>query len=230
MTKIDIIIPAYNQSDFTVKCLESIREYSSNYRVILIDNGSEQEEFLAVEKELNKHPHILIRNYKNVGFVKAINQGICLITSPYVVFLNNDTKVVPGWIEKLKSPLIEDTTIGITGPTTTAINCWQGREVTVPGYRILPQSAMLAFFCAMFPQKVIDSVGLLDENFGVGLADDDDYCYRVKQHGYKLALVQDLKIPHFHRTTFKTLYSEKEITRMTAEGINYFQEKHGLKK
>jgi GT2 family glycosyltransferase len=224
--EIDIVIPAHNQAAFTLKCLRSIREFTKNYRVIFVDNGSNREELKQVKEELENHPYLLIQNTRNLGFVKAVNQGLSVITAPYVVLLNNDTKVVPDWIEKLKFPLVAESQIAACGPVTTAIDCWQGREKMGDGYRVLPRSAMLAFFCILIKREAIEKVGLLDENFGVGLGDDDDYCMRLKKAGYKLALAQDLLIPHYHRTTFKSLYTESQIKTMTETGIAYFFRKH----
>lgn len=224
----DIIIPAYNQVGHTKRCLSSVREYSTDYRVIFIDNGSDLAELDETVNELRNMPHTLVRNTRNLGFVKAINQGICLSTAPYIVFLNNDTKVTKNWLEKLQYPLEQELEIGATGPVTTTPHCWQGREEVKPGYRVLPKSAMIAFFCAMLRSEVVEKVGLLDESFGAGLADDDDYCHRIKKAGYTLALAQDLVITHYHRTTFQRLYNEKQIAEMTKAGISHFQQKHGL--
>jgi len=224
----DIIIAAYNQSAFTIKCLKSIREFTKDYRLILVDNGSDPKELKTVEEELEDQCHILIRNARNMGFVKAVNQGLSLAISPYIILLNNDTKVVPNWVEKLKFPLETDSKIAACGPVTTATDCWQGREKLGEGYRVLPKSAMLAFFCVMLKKEAVDKVGLLDENFGVGLADDDDYCHRLKQAGYTLALAQSLLIPHYHRTTFKSLYTPTQLDAMKENGLAMFRRKYGL--
>jgi GT2 family glycosyltransferase len=68
-------------------------------------------------------------------------------------------------------------------------------------------------------------VGLLDEQFGVGFGDDDDYCHRAQTAGFRLALVLDLVIPHHHRSTFRTLYSEAEIRAMQQTALKKFQAK-----
>jgi len=194
----------------------------------MVDNGSDAKELKVVEEELGNHDYLLLRNVRNVGFVKAVNQGLSMANSPYIVLLNNDTKVVPEWIEKLKFPLEWDSRIAACGPVTTATDCWQGREKLGEGYRVLPPSAMLAFFCVMLKKEAVDKVGLLDENFGVGLADDDDYCHRLKQAGYTLALAQSLLIPHYHRTTFKSLYTPTQIDEMKENGLAMFRRKYGL--
>jgi len=63
----------------------------------------------------------------------------------------------------------------------------------------------LAFFCVAIPRRVIDQVGLLDEDFGIGLGDDEEYCHRLRRNGYKLILSLGSFVFHWHRTTFKSL-------------------------
>jgi GT2 family glycosyltransferase len=221
---IDIIIPFWNQSDFTLKCLASIAKYSSDYRIILINNGSDISESSKLNELLSYLPHILINNDKNLGFIKATNQGIKESTAPYIVLMNNDTEAAPKWLEKLKEPLVDD--VGLSGPVTTAKRSWQGRWNKKGGIYILPPGRMLAFFCTMIRRDVIEKVGLLDESFGMGFGDDDDYCVRASKAGFKLALVQDLVIPHHHRTTFTKIFGAKKVQEMQAVAIKKFREKH----
>lgn len=222
---VDIAIPNWNQSKLAVACLQSIRAHTTDYRLIFVDNGSDAHEFAIIDAELQRHPHLLVRNRRNLGFVKAVNQGLCLSTAAYVVLLNNDTEVAPGWIEKLQAPFA-DSRVGAVGPVTTTTDCWQGREPVQPGYRLISATSMLAFFCVMFSRQCVNDVGLLDESFGVGLADDDDYCKRIHDEGYHLALAQDLLIVHHHRSTFKQLYSNDQIDAMTQQGRDLFYRKH----
>ena len=224
---VDIITPSWNQANLAIQCLKSIREYTKDYCLIFVDNGSERGAFEAIYAELEQHPHQLVRNTRNLGFVRAVNQGLCLATAETIVLLNNDTEVAPQWIEKLSEPF-KHGAVGAVGPVTTTPSCWQGREEVKPSYRFLPPSAMLAFFCVMLRAEVVAKVGLLDEDFGVGLADDDDYCQRIKEAGYKLALVQDLMIPHHHRSTFRALYSDEQIEAMTQMGLARYRRKYGL--
>jgi GT2 family glycosyltransferase len=223
----DIIVPHYGSSkltDLCLRCIESIRENSWNYRLILVDNGSP--EFRRLEPEVRRHPHTLIRNTKNLGFVRAVNQGLWSSTAERIVILNNDTEVVAGWLEKLDAALIQD--IGLAGPRTTA-GSWQGQTPDQGGIVILPETSMLAFFCVMIRRDVLETVGVLDQQFGVGFGDDDDYCYRAQRMGFRLAFVSDLVIPHHHRSTFRTLYVDDEIRNMQQTAMQTFHRKHGLR-
>ena len=230
--KFDIIIPSWNQIELSINCLLSIRRFSKqyDYRVIWVDNGSDENVFKCIRGLLQLIPHVIIRNSKNLGFVKATNQGLRFATAKYVVLMNNDTEAVENWLGMLVKPLIYNHGIAATGPRTNADGSWQGNWEKTKGMFILPPSAMLAFFCTMFRRSVIDEVGYLDERFGVGFGDDDDYCHQIKKHGYKLALVQDLVIPHHHRSTFKLLYSAEEIQSMQDRAMDMFFEKNNILK
>ncbi len=226
MIQYDIIIPNFAVGHLTqlcLKCLQTIRQYSEDYRLIFVDNASP--EFDTLEDELNQHPRLLVQNSKNLGFVKAVNQGLLLSTAPYIVLLNNDTEAVDEWLPKLSSALVQN--VGLSGPRTTTPGSWQGRWQGTEGTVILPRTAMLAFFCVMLRREVVHKVGLLDEQFGVGFGDDDDYCNRAQSTGYQLALVQDLVIPHHHRSTFKTLYSTDTIRLMQHNALALYHHKSG---
>lgn len=209
----DIIIPNYiteNSRQVVLNCLASIRLYSSNYRLILVDNASP--DFPAMQAELSQHPHILIQNPANVGFVKAVNQGMKASSAPHVVLLNNDTEVVPGWLERLRASLTGS--IGLAGPRSN-LNGTLSATMPQLSPTVLSKPSMLVFFCVMIRRDVMDKVGFLNEQFGVGLGDDDDYCQRAQAAGYDLCYVGDLVIFHYHKMTFRSLYSDRELRSMT---------------
>lgn len=228
MKQFDIIIPHFNGpklDGLAINCLRSIRTQSTDYRVIWVQNGGNL--MRPIMDELAKcEKYSVIKNSQNMGFVRATNQGIQLSDAPYIVLLNNDTEVRSGWLQKLCQPLSGD--IGISGPMSTAIGSWQSRWVARNGLPtcIVPENLNLAFFCAMIRRDVIETVGLLDEDFGAGLGDDDDYCIRVRKSGYKIALVQDLRITHKHRSTFKTLFTHDQIHNIQVSAVKKLNNKH----
>jgi GT2 family glycosyltransferase len=212
----DIVIAHYNAPSvdpLAVTCLRSIIQHSSDYRVIWVQNGAAIPD--AIKAELDKcETHLIIRNEENQGFVKASNEGMRKSTAPYVVLLNNDTAVSAHWLTKLRIPLVGD--VGISGPLSTANGSWQGRWIPrkdQPTY-LIPRGKVLAFFCVMIRRDVIAKVGYLDEAFGLGLGDDDNYSHRAHAAGFRLALVQDLRVFHNHRSTFKALFSQTQIHDM----------------
>jgi GT2 family glycosyltransferase len=125
----DIIIQTYNQEVFTIKCFESIRKYTdtNKYRIIWVDNGSTKESREKVIQELLKHSHYLtIWLDAPVGFVKAINLGLRASKADYIVIQNNDTQVIPNWLDRLVYPFTVDSRVAMSGPfTTKGLRSWQ---------------------------------------------------------------------------------------------------------
>jgi O-antigen biosynthesis protein len=122
--KISIIVLSYNNLPYTRLCLESIIENTSypNYEIIVVDNASEKStvKYLkSVKASLGNF--ILILNDENLGFSKANNQGFAISAGEYIVFLNNDTIVTPGWVHGLLYHLQKNPSAGMVGPVTNSI-------------------------------------------------------------------------------------------------------------
>lgn len=225
----DIVVPIFNQGDKTRRCLESIRKYSRDYRVIAIDNGSEDAEKVQWENLLRPGEDVLIENDTNQGFVKAVNAGLRATEAPYIVLLNNDTEAAAHWLDKLRRPFFDvEARIGAVGPLSSTPSQWQGREAFSWGWRRLAFGRMLAFFCVMIRRDAFVDTGYLDEDFGIGLGDDDDYCRRLQEKGWGLGLVTELTILHHHRSTFKALYSKAEIDDLQAKARRILDEKKSV--
>ena len=100
--KCDIVIPVWNNKEVTQRCLESIFDNTHcEYRLIIIDNASDAStrQYLDQVKLSRPDKVLLIANEENVGFTKAVNQGIKVSSSDYVCINNNDIIVSDGWLE-----------------------------------------------------------------------------------------------------------------------------------
>ena len=108
-----IIIVAYNGKEFLETCLQSVvREAEPNCEILVVDNASTDGCADSVERE---YPCIrLIRNQENRGFVVACNQGASAAKGRYLVFLNQDTEVLSGWLSELITPLERNPSVGLT--------------------------------------------------------------------------------------------------------------------
>lgn len=119
-----IIILSFNNWPFTKTCISSIYQntLSPEFEVIIVDNASKQETRNSLQKLSEEYENLtVLNNPKNYGFAKANNQGAKLAKGDYLVFLNNDTIVSPGWLEKLLSHLQNIPDAGMVGPVTNAI-------------------------------------------------------------------------------------------------------------
>ena len=223
--KVSVIVVTYNNLDFTRACLASLDEQTDyeNLEIIVVDNASSDNsaEFLA-EWVTGAPNRKLVLNDDNRGFAAANNQGLVLASGSYLVLLNNDTYVTPGWVRTLFRHLQRDTTIGLIGPVTNNI----GNEARIQiGYESMEQMIDVsqahvrrhlgqtfplhtaAFFCVMFSRTVYEQVGPLDEAFGRGFFEDDDYCRRIEQIGLRVVCAEDVFIHHHLSASFNKLRS-----------------------
>lgn len=211
-----IIILTFNELRFTKLCLEFIRRYTSEpYELIVVDNASTDGTvgYLQDQKDIK-----LIINNQNRGFAKGCNQGIKIASGDYVLLLNNDTAVSPGWLGNMINCLESDESIGIVGPRS---NCAKPPQLLKVDYKNMDEMLnfstqfnmvrdpgkwfeleMAVGFCMLIKRKVIDEVGLLDESFGIGFFEDDDYSRRTKEKGFKIICAGDTFVHHFGSASF----------------------------
>ncbi|HEY9232792.1 MAG TPA: glycosyltransferase, partial [Blastocatellia bacterium] len=243
--KASIIIVTFNNLALNRLCIESLygRTEWPNFEVFVIDNASSDgtpDYLRQVEGEL---PNLrVILNDQNLGFAAANNQGLRQATGDALVLLNNDTVVTRGWMTAMIRHLYADRRIGLIGPVTNAIANEARIEVGYDSISEMPGWAahyvrehdnetfampMLAMFCVAMRREVFEKVGLLDERFGIGMFEDDDYCRRLEAAGYQLRCTRDSFIHHWQRASFRLL-GEDEYLRIYHENrdkyLNKWQE------
>ena len=110
-----IVIPVYNQIFYTRVCLASLARERDDVELIVVDNGSTDETRDVLATWVTEQgSHQVIHNSQNLGFARACNAGAGSATGEFIVFLNNDTFVLPGWLENLMRPFA-DPSIVVTG-------------------------------------------------------------------------------------------------------------------
>ena len=242
--KVSVIVVTYNNLDFTRACLASLDEHSQYeyIEIIVVDNASSDGSpaFLSEWVANGKHRNLIL-NEDNRGFAAANNQGLAVATGEYLVLLNNDTYVTPGWIRTMVRHLERDNTIGLIGPVTNNI----GNEAKINiAYSSMDEMLMksdvytrrhigqtyplstAAFFCVMIPRTTYECVGTLDEAFGRGFFEDDDYCRRVEQLGLRIVCAKDVFIHHHLSASFNKLKSQ-DRQRLFEENKAYYESKWG---
>jgi len=220
--KASLIILTYNNLDYTRLCLDSIyaRTRHPDFEVILVDNASQDEtqEFLREFAQQHANVHLIL-NQTNQGFARGNNQGADAAQGQVLVFLNNDIVVTEGWLSGLLRHL-EDPQVGMVGPVTNASGNQSRIPVDYETLEDMPAFAaqytadhrgqafeirMLPFQCVAIPCSVFEQVGPLDERFGVGMFEDDDYALRLKQHGYKILCAEDVFVHHWGSASFSKI-------------------------
>ncbi len=216
-----VIIVTYNSSPTIRACLDSVLKYTPKAEVIVVDNASADETKSILAEYSGRI--ITILNNENKGFSFACNQGIRASKGQHIILLNPDTVVTPDWAERLIAHFKPG--VGAVGPVSNYVAAMQKAELYVK--ESLPaatginefaqklyewnqgqgrETRLLIGFCMALSRKVLDEVGLLDEDLFLG-NDDIEISWRLRQKGYKLIIATDTFIYHEGQVSFK---SQKE--------------------
>lgn len=114
---VSIIIPVFNKLALTQPCLESIWRAgaAASFEIVVVDNGSTDgsREWLAEQEQAGRLRAVI--NPDNLGFARGCNVGAAAARGRYLLFLNNDMEVTPGWLDPLVGTLDNDPDAGIVG-------------------------------------------------------------------------------------------------------------------
>lgn len=211
---VTVIVVTWNNLALTQACLASIFADPSRpeLEVVVVDNGSTDGTPAWLREEAAREPRLrLILNEDNRGFAAANNQGLEVASGEYVVLLNNDTVVTRGWLRTLVAHFRRDPRLGLLGPITNNIGNEAKVETRYTEIEAMhPEAARLvlrgagrcfelpvvAFFCVMLRRRTYEEVGALDEGFGMGFFEDDDYCCRVRATGRTIRCAEDVFVHH----------------------------------
>jgi len=191
----------------------------------LVDNGSPRDD-LGSTMRCVSHAFPVVANDENLGFARAVNQGIRLSDADYVCIQNNDTIMYEGGYERMIAHLEEHAPrLGLIGPMTNNADSVQRGDGNGRGVQIV--NGLVAFFCTVIPRRVIDDVGLLSEEYGMGYGEDNDYCIRLRDAGYRLGIARDVFVHHDHHATYRALIGDDGIDRLGVENSERLMAKHG---
>lgn len=215
-----IIVLTWNQLPCTQECLASIAAYTTEpYELIVVDNGSTDGTVAWLHQQAQQDHRIrIITNGSNLGFAKGCNQGIEAAHGEYILLLNNDVVVTAEWLAGLLECYRRKPHVGIVGPMTNNISGIQrvahvdyddiaGMHDFAQSFRELNRYRMIenrrvVGFCMLFSRQLANEVGLLDETFGSGNFEDDDYCLRAELAGYRNYIAGDVFVHHHGSQTF----------------------------
>ena len=238
---VSIIIPVFNKLAFTRQCLDRIARHTSDavaYEVIVVDNGSTDgtaEFFAGAALPANIRYH---RNTDNLGFAAANNVGAALASYDYLLLLNNDTLVQPGWLEQMLALAQSDPSIGVVGikqlfPYTSTIHhtgiiftaggvpqhIYPHTDASLPHVNKQREYQAVNGACLLIARRLYQECGGLDERYRNGY-EDVDLCLSVRQRRRRVVCCTSAFIYH---------YGQISDTRTADDAANaaYFASKWG---
>jgi GT2 family glycosyltransferase/Flp pilus assembly protein TadD/MoaA/NifB/PqqE/SkfB family radical SAM enzyme len=162
----------------------------------------------------------VVQNKENLGFAAGNNQGMAVAKEDYILLMNNDVVVTPGWLGFLFSCAEQRSKIGIVGPMTNYISGPQ--HVEKVAYDIDSLTHLNQFsqefhqehrgqcrsywrvvgFFMLIKRAVVETIGGLDERYGLGNFEDDDFCIRAALANFESWIAEDCFVHHFGSRTF----------------------------
>lgn len=245
MQLVSIVIVTYNGLQVaTISCLESLflETNGMDFEVIVVDNNSTDGTQRFLEELASRESRLkVVLNTVNRGFAGGNNDALQVACGDILVLLNNDTRVTRGWLTRIVEVLTEDKSIGMVGPATNSAGNEQNIFISgTSPEEIISEGALwkqksqgdgfttdkLCFFCVAFRRDLFEKIGMLDERFGLGFYEDDDYCIRVKRAGYSLKCLEDVFVYHQGSASFSAFPRRtKELLRCNKELL---ESKHGI--
>jgi len=235
--RVTVIIPVYGEVEYTKSCLISIHSAADKckYEIIIIDDCS-PDDTQNVLKSVNGIR--VIKNDKNLGFIRSCNRGANEARGEYLLFLNNDTEVHDGWLDELISTFDKVPLTGLVGSKlinldgslqeaggiiwadATGWNYGRGDDPSKPEYNYLREVDYCSGASIMVPKKIFNNLGKFDERYLPAYYEDTDLAFSVQQAGLKVLYQPASRVIHFDGIT-----SGNDLT----SGVKSYQVKNRTK-
>ena len=217
--EVSIIIPAYNNCQYTLNCLKSISENTEgDFEVVVVDDCSTDgtKDILSKVKNLR-----LIRKKHNSGFIGSCNRGAKSSKGKYILFLNNDTMVTGGWLPPMLD-LIKREDVGAVGSKLiypngklqeaggiiwndgSGWNYGRGDDPDKPEYNFVREVDYCSGACLLLKKELFTKIGGFDERFIPAYFDDADICFSIRDLEHKVIYQPESIVVHLEGMTSGT--------------------------
>lgn len=218
---VSIIIPVYNQYDYTKACLYTVLNtvHDIDYEIIIADDNSTDQ----TENILNEVENIVIaKNWINLGFLKNVNSAAKEAKGKYICLLNNDTIPKDNWLKYLLETMESKDDIGIVGAKFLATNgklheagCFMSKqgipgqygfnqEVNDPEFNEEKEVDYCSGCGVLIKKSAWEEIGGFDEQFAPAFYEDPDLSFAFKYNlGLKTFYQPKAEIIHFHNISYQ---------------------------
>ncbi len=239
---VSIVIPVYNQIHYTYACLVSILEHTKDvtYEVIIADDVSTD-----ATEHLSEYAEglVICRNSTNQGFLRNCNNAARSARGKYVMFLNNDTQVTPGWLSSLVNLIEQDPTIGMVGSKLVYPDgrlqeaggiIWSdgsgwnyGRldDPDKPEYNYVKDVDYISGAAILLSNDLWKQIGGFDTRFAPAYCEDSDLAFEVRKAGYRVVYQPLSKVIHFEGVSNGTDVQGTGLKRYQAVNSKKLKEK-----
>lgn len=225
--KLSVVLPVRGRWPMTRECLARLREHTPESLEVLVVDGGSAAPMRRALAALGRswRPLRILAPRGPLSFSTAVNHGLRASKGGVLIWLNNDVRVGPGWSGALLRALAAPG-VGAAGPKTAAPG--RGFDRLAAAWSLRRPSAprpvgRLYGHCLALRREAVEAVGLLDERLVWG-EEDEDYCFRLRQAGWRLALVEDALVEHRMAATRGHWASAKNRARWAAN-IRVMREK-----
>jgi GT2 family glycosyltransferase/glycosyltransferase involved in cell wall biosynthesis len=227
MKKCDIIVPIYNAYDCVKLCVETViknTDLTNNGLILINDKSADDRIIPLLEDFVSKNPKLnitFLNNDINLGFVGTVNRGMKYSKND-VLLLNSDTEVPSNWLDKIKRCAYKFPNVATVTPLSNNATLASVPEIFTPNllpnnmtldeydkliekcsYNEYPELPTGHGFCLYIRREALDTVGYFDEEaFGKGYGEENDFCFRCLDYGYRHLLCDDTVIFHKESQSF----------------------------
>jgi len=250
---ISIVIPNHDHANDLRRCMESILKKTSysNYEIMIIENGSLENESFKLYEALKRNPRIQVIEYHQLfNFSQINNFAIKKVSGDVVLLLNNDTEVINSdWLERMLEYVIQPE-VGIVGAklyypddtlqhggialATDAGIAGHLNKFTPsdsPGYycrTILPQNlSAVTAACMMMSKDVFNQVLGFDEKYQLAFG-DVDLCMKVREKGYLIVWTPYAELYHYESSTRGYEDTPEKDARLKIEAAHFREKWHSI--
>lgn len=236
--KVSIVIPVHGHLDLTRQCVEHVRSTTNpaSTEIVVVDDASPDTtaEWMREQQAAGAIKAVFLS--PNRGFAGACNAGAAASEGEFVVFLNNDTIVRPGWLQALLAPLANDPNIGLTG----ARLLYPEGDIQHAGIRLHPNGlpdhefrhlpaedpqvtvsrdrAFVTGACIGLRKDLFRKIGCFDDEFKM-YVEDLDLCLKVWNEGLRVRYVAECVVVHLESRTTPDLEKRTALVKTGMERL-----------